>query len=54
MSAGVEVWTWLIAARPEYETAVMSEIALAWVNTIKQGKGMFSKSIKWVSHEVKT
>lgn len=46
--AGVEVWNWLIAAKPEYETAVMSEIALAWANTIKHGRGIFSESIKYV------
>ena len=54
ISAGVEVWTWLIAAKPAYETAIMSEIALAWDSTIKHGRGMFSKSIKYGLYPVNT
>ncbi|KAI0075272.1 hypothetical protein K474DRAFT_1676500 [Panus rudis PR-1116 ss-1] len=45
ISAGIEVWTWVIAEKPEYEVAFVSEITTAWINTIKHGRGMFSQSL---------
>ncbi|PCH37888.1 atypical/PIKK/PI4K protein kinase [Wolfiporia cocos MD-104 SS10] len=44
VSAGIEAWSWVIAEKPDYEIAVMSEIGSAWNSTIKHGKGLFSKS----------
>ncbi|KAI0822734.1 atypical/PIKK/PI4K protein kinase [Trametes gibbosa] len=55
VSAGIELWSWVIAEKPEYEVTLMSEIAAAWEVTIKQGKGMFSRSQNYVDpflHEV--
>ncbi|KAH9852668.1 atypical/PIKK/PI4K protein kinase [Lenzites betulinus] len=55
VSAGIELWSWVIAEKPEYEVTLMSEIAAAWEITIKQGKGMFAKSQNYVDpflHEI--
>lgn len=46
ISAGIESWSWIISERPAYEVTLMSEIAAAWENSVKFGKGMFSKSQK--------
>jgi phosphatidylinositol 4-kinase len=46
ISAGIEVWTWVIAEKPEYEIGVMMEINSAWLCSVKQEKGMFSTSMK--------
>lgn len=48
ITAGIETWTWLIAERPELEISLMVEICSGWVTTIKQGRGIFSKSLKSV------
>jgi phosphatidylinositol 4-kinase len=48
MSAGIEVWTWVNAERPEIEVALMTEVLAAWSDTIKQEKGIFSTSLKSV------
>ena len=46
IGAGIEVWTWLIASKPNIEVALASEILEAWTDTIKQEKGLFSKTLK--------
>ncbi|KAI0032206.1 hypothetical protein K488DRAFT_50373 [Vararia minispora EC-137] len=47
ISAGIDVWTWVISERPEFEVAMMSEINSAWVLTIKHEKGIFSKAMNY-------
>ncbi|TCD70919.1 phosphatidylinositol-4- kinase [Steccherinum ochraceum] len=47
ISAGCEVWTWVIAEKVEYEVILMTEITSAWINTINHGRGMFSKSLNY-------
>ena len=46
ISAGCEVWSWIIAEKAEYEVILMAEIASAWAITIKHGRGMFSRAMK--------
>ncbi|TRM58568.1 hypothetical protein BD626DRAFT_550606 [Schizophyllum amplum] len=46
-AAGIEVWTWLIASKPDIEVALASEILEAWTDTIKQEKGIFSKTLNY-------
>jgi hypothetical protein len=48
ISAGIEVWTWVIAEKPDMEVALMGEVLSAWSDTIKQEKGIFSTSLKYV------
>ncbi|KAL1668533.1 hypothetical protein GGF50DRAFT_96468 [Schizophyllum commune] len=47
IGAGIEVWTWLIASKPNIEVALASEILEAWTDTIKQEKGLFSKTLNY-------
>ncbi|KAH8099528.1 atypical/PIKK/PI4K protein kinase [Cristinia sonorae] len=47
VSAGCEVWSWVIAEKPEYEVVLVTEITSAWITTIKHGRGMFSKSLNY-------
>jgi hypothetical protein len=49
ISAGIEVWTWVIAEKPDMEVALMTEILAAWADSIKFEKGIFSHTQKWVS-----
>jgi phosphatidylinositol 4-kinase A len=51
---GIEVWTWIIAEKPELEVAIMSEILAAWSETIKHQKGIFSPTLKYVKVRIKT
>lgn len=46
IAAGVDAWTWLVRERPEAEIALMGEISAGWLNTVKEGKGLFSSSMK--------
>jgi phosphatidylinositol 4-kinase len=46
VSAGIEVWTWVIAENPEAEVPLMSEVLYAWLETIKHRKGIFSTALK--------
>lgn len=46
ISAGIEVWTWVIAEKPDIEVALMTEVLSAWSDTIKHEKGIFSSSLK--------
>jgi phosphatidylinositol 4-kinase len=48
ISAGIEIWTWVIAEKLEVEVALMIEVLTAWSETIKHGKGIFSTSLKSV------
>jgi phosphatidylinositol 4-kinase len=43
------VWTWIIGERPSVETKIMVEISLGWALTIKQRRGLFSRSMDWVN-----
>ncbi|KAH9843165.1 atypical/PIKK/PI4K protein kinase [Rhodofomes roseus] len=47
ISAGIEAWSWVIAEKPDYEVALMSEIGSAWLATIKHERGMFSKALDY-------
>lgn len=47
ISAGIEVWTWVISEKPEFEIGVMMEINSAWLSSVKHEKGMFSTSMKY-------
>jgi phosphatidylinositol 4-kinase A len=49
ISAGIEVWTWVIAEKPDMEVALMTEVLGAWADSIKFEKGIFSPAQKWVS-----
>jgi len=46
--AGIDVWTWVIAEKPDLEVALMSEVLSAWSDNIKHEKGIFSTSLKYV------
>lgn len=46
IAAGVDAWTWLVRERPEAEIALMGEISAGWLNTVKEGKGLFNSSMK--------
>ena len=46
IAAGVDAWTWLLRQRPGSHIAVMGEISAGWVETIRSGKGLFSKSME--------
>lgn len=48
IAAGIEAWSWVIAEKPDYEVALMSEIGSAWLLTIKHERGMFSKTLECV------
>jgi phosphatidylinositol 4-kinase len=47
ISAGIEVWTWVISERLGMEVALMTEVLSAWSDTIKFEKGIFSATQKW-------
>ncbi|KAH9930753.1 atypical/PIKK/PI4K protein kinase [Fomitopsis serialis] len=42
-----KAWSWVIAEKPDYEVALMSEIGSAWLATIKHERGMFSKTLDY-------
>ncbi|KAH7923479.1 hypothetical protein BV22DRAFT_1036261 [Leucogyrophana mollusca] len=44
IAAGIEVWTWVIAEKPDMEVAFMCEMLSAWLGTVKDRKGVFSAS----------
>ena len=46
VAAGIDVWTWIISEKPEYEIGVMMEITSAWLATVRFERGMFSTSQK--------
>jgi len=46
ISAGIEVWSWIISEKPDIEVAFMSEVVTAWSDTIKHERGLFSTSLK--------
>ena len=46
IAAGIDVWTWIISEKPEYEIGVMMEINSAWLATVRFERGMFSTSQK--------
>jgi phosphatidylinositol 4-kinase len=46
IAAGIDVWTWIISEKPEYEIRVMMEINSAWLATVRFERGMFSTSLK--------
>lgn len=41
------VWTWIIGERPSVETKIMVEISIGWGLTIKERRGLFSRSLDW-------
>ena len=47
IAAGIDVWTWVIAEKPEYEITVMMQINSAWLATVRFERGMFSTSQKY-------
>lgn len=48
MSAAIEVWTWVIAERPDMEIALVMETFAAWESGIRKRKGVFSESLEYV------
>jgi phosphatidylinositol 4-kinase len=48
VSAGIEIWTWAIAEKPDMEVGLMGEVLAAWSDTIRQEKGIFSTSLECV------
>ncbi|KAJ7286212.1 hypothetical protein C8J57DRAFT_1496884 [Mycena rebaudengoi] len=47
VSAGIEIWTWAIAEKPDIEVGLMGEVLAAWSDSIKQEKGIFSTSLNY-------
>ncbi|KAJ6502153.1 hypothetical protein C8R45DRAFT_975566 [Mycena sanguinolenta] len=47
ISAGIEIWTWAIAEKPDIEVALISEVLSAWSDSIRQEKGIFSTSLNY-------
>ncbi|KIJ69126.1 hypothetical protein HYDPIDRAFT_23983 [Hydnomerulius pinastri MD-312] len=47
IAAGIEVWTWVIAEKPDMEVALMCEVLSAWFGTVKERKGVFSQSLNY-------
>ncbi|KAF7311374.1 hypothetical protein MKEN_01039300 [Mycena kentingensis (nom. inval.)] len=47
VSAGIEIWTWTIAEKPDIEVGLMGEVLAAWADTIRQEKGIFSTSLNY-------
>ncbi|KAF7338006.1 hypothetical protein MVEN_02024500 [Mycena venus] len=47
VSAGIEIWTWAIAEKPDIEVALIGEVLAAWSDTIRQEKGIFSTSLNY-------
>ena len=47
VATGIDVWTWVISEKPEYEIGVMMEINSAWLATVRFERGMFSTSQKY-------
>ncbi|KAG6889834.1 hypothetical protein C0995_014311 [Termitomyces sp. Mi166 len=47
ITAGIQVWTWVISNKPNIEVALMAEVLSAWSDNIKHEKGMFSSSINY-------
>jgi phosphatidylinositol 4-kinase len=47
IAAGIDVWTWIISEKPEYEIGVMTEINSSWLATVRFERGMFSTSQKY-------
>ncbi|KAJ7047187.1 hypothetical protein C8F04DRAFT_987659 [Mycena alexandri] len=47
VSAGIEIWTWAIAEKPDMEVGLMGEVLAAWSDSIRQEKGIFSTSLNY-------
>ena len=47
VATGIDVWTWVISEKPEYEIGVMMEINSAWLATVRFERGMLSTSQKY-------
>ena len=48
ISVGIEIWAWLIEERPDLEMSLMHEIGMAWMQSIDNKRGIFSKQLKYV------
>lgn len=48
VAIGLEVWSWVIDARPQLEPRIMTEVAEAWYHTVQLKQGLFSASLKFV------
>jgi phosphatidylinositol 4-kinase len=46
IATSIDVWTWVIAEKPDIEVALMAEILSAWSDSIKHEKGIFSMASK--------
>ena len=47
VATGIDVWTWVVSEKPEYEIGAMMEIKSAWLATVRFERGMFSTSQKY-------
>ncbi|KNZ80366.1 Phosphatidylinositol 4-kinase stt4 [Termitomyces sp. J132] len=47
ITAGIQVWTWVISNKPDIEVALMAEVLSSWSDNIKHEKGMFSSSLNY-------
>ncbi|EGO21128.1 hypothetical protein SERLADRAFT_452259 [Serpula lacrymans var. lacrymans S7.9] len=47
ISAGIEVWTWVIAEKLALEVALMAEILSSWFDSVRERKGIFSTSYNY-------
>jgi hypothetical protein len=52
IAIGLEVWSWVIDARPDLESRVMIEITEAWHYTIQLRRGLFSSAHKYFDHHL--
>ncbi|PFH54176.1 hypothetical protein AMATHDRAFT_52986 [Amanita thiersii Skay4041] len=47
VAAGIEVWIWLIADKPNIEIALLAEIVSGWTDSIVWERGLFSSSMNY-------
>ncbi|CAK5277296.1 unnamed protein product [Mycena citricolor] len=47
VSAGIEIWTWTIAEKPDIEVALMAEVVSSWSDSIVEERGIFSTSLNY-------
>lgn len=48
ITVGVEIWTWIVAERPDLELQVIMELCAAWEKTIQNRVGLFSEHMEYV------
>ncbi|GAA96782.1 uncharacterized protein L969DRAFT_97129 [Mixia osmundae IAM 14324] len=49
LRSGVEVWSWLVDAKPELEVKIMTELTAEWSWTMRRRRGLFSSSMNSIN-----